>query len=498
MPSHAAEFDFVSIPELRTNSLLAGLPIKFLEFNERTVVRRRFRQGEVICRAGEFGSTAWLIVRGRLEVEIPGTPEPLIIDESDHIVGEMACLSHRRRTATIRAGSDGVELWEIRRNFLDMLRRYRASRAELDRIYLERALGHGLNRTELLDGDFGPEYVLPTEERERVIEVLRAAARCRLADPGQVIVQQGERARDFYFIRLGNVKVTQRPHPDEGPEAVQDSLGPGRSFGEVALLSGVSPADLGLATNPVAELLPPGLPPGVRTTSCVALDNVELVSFPVEAFVAVLRDYPRFRARVLNMALRRLGTRGEAPAAGLDDYLEQGLFHAQRLLALDLTKCTRCDECTRACAGSHLDIARLIREGQRFGNYLVASSCRSCEDPYCLVGCPVDSIHRRPSLDGRDRLAVYIENWCIGCGLCESNCPYGSITMIERPNPAAAAGRSVRATIQRASNCDLCEPIGGLTGHEPMCVHSCPHDAAHRMTGAQLRAVLGTPGGFST
>ena len=47
-----------------------------------------------------------------------------------------------------------------------------------------------------------------------------------------------------------------------------------------------------------------------------------------------------------------------------------------------------------------------------------------------------------------------------------------------------------RATIRRATNCDLCEPIGGLTGHEPMCVHACPHDAAHRMTGPELRAAV--------
>lgn len=479
------EFDFVPVDELRGNALLAGLPYKFLEFNDRTVVRRRYQRGDVICRQGEFGSTAWLIIRGRLELELPDRAAPTYIEEEDRIVGEMACLSHRRRTATVRASEDGVELWEVRRNFLDMLRRFRASRAELDRIYLDRALAHGLSRTELLDGDFGAEVALSTDERDALIRDLRPAARCRLADPGQIVVQQGEKARDFYFIRLGNVKISQRPEGG-GPEAVHDYIGPGRSFGEVALLSGVEPRDLGLTVNPVAELLPPGVAPGIRTTSCIALDNVELVSFPVDAFIAILRKYPRFRSRVLRMAVDRLAAPLAPPATGLDEYLNQGLFHAQRLLALDLTKCTRCDECTRACSNSHLDIARLIREGQRFGSYLVASSCRSCEDPYCLVGCPVDSIHRRPSSDGLDRLAVYIEDWCVGCGLCEQNCPYGSITMVEQPNPQGREA-GARATIRRATNCDLCEPIGSLTGGEPMCVHACPHDAAHRMSGPELR-----------
>jgi CRP-like cAMP-binding protein/NAD-dependent dihydropyrimidine dehydrogenase PreA subunit len=481
-------FDFVPIDELRTNPLLRGLPYKFLEFNDRTVVRRRYERGKVVCREGEFGSTAWLIIRGRLAVEAAGNPEPILLDENDRIVGEMACLSHRRRTATIRAYDDGVELWEIRRTFLDMLRRFRGSRAELDRLYLERALANSLSRTELLDGDLGPDLALSDAERSALIDDLRRSARCRLADPGQLIVQQGEPAREVFFIRLGNVKVTHRP-PSGGPEAVVDSLGPGQSFGEVALLSTLDPAELGLALNPIAERLPPGYDPGVRTTSCTALDNVELVIFPAEAFYKVLRKYPRFRERAVRLALRRVDDAPRQPAAGLDEFLDQGLFHAQKLLALDLTKCTRCDECTKACDNSHLDIARLVREGRRFGHYLIASSCRSCEDPYCVVGCPVDSIHRRPSADGLDRLAVYIEDWCIGCGLCEKNCPYGSITMVERPNPRAGQP-GVRATIRRATNCDLCEPIGALRGGEPMCVHACPHDAAHRMTGAELRAAV--------
>ena len=41
-------------------------------------------------------------------------------------------------------------------------------------------------------------------------------------------------------------------------------------------------------------------------------------------------------------------------------------MNAQSLLVLDLEKCTRCDECTRACSDSHNGVTRLIREGLRF------------------------------------------------------------------------------------------------------------------------------------
>ena len=39
--------------------------------------------------------------------------------------------------------------------------------------------------------------------------------------------------------------------------------------------------------------------------------------------------------------------------SSLGSFLDQGLMNAQSLLVLDLEKCTRCDECTKACADTH-------------------------------------------------------------------------------------------------------------------------------------------------
>jgi Fe-S-cluster-containing hydrogenase component 2 len=115
-------------------------------------------------------------------------------------------------------------------------------------------------------------------------------------------------------------------------------------------------------------------------------------------------------------------------------------------------------------------------------------------DPYCLVGCPVDAIHR----DGTS-LEIKIEDYCIGCGLCADNCPYGNINMHGFPKLEAdpktgklkkafeqREGRKIPVIQQRATTCDLCKSIDG----RPSCVYACPHDAAHRVTGQELLQII--------
>ena len=147
----------------------------------------------------------------------------------------------------------------------------------------------------------------------------------------------------------------------------------------------------------------------------------------------MLRKFPVLRRRLVELALKRLGEHGTVRPE-MADYMSQSLYQGQSLLVLDLTKCTRCDECTRACVAQHgeeshgVPLTRLLREGLRFGDNLIATSCRSCKDAYCMIGCPVDAIHR-----GRHQQIV-IEDHCIGCGLCANNCPFGNIWMAPNLN----------------------------------------------------------------
>jgi Fe-S-cluster-containing hydrogenase component 2 len=98
-----------------------------------------------------------------------------------------------------------------------------------------------------------------------------------------------------------------------------------------------------------------------------------------------------------------------------------------------------------------------------------------------MVGCPVGSIRRRQSRE------IIIEDWCIGCGKCAENCPYGNINMhpfkTDQTAPDPNDPRRMLPVLQmKATNCDLCIELDG----QPSCVYACPHDAAHRMKGHEL------------
>jgi CRP-like cAMP-binding protein/Fe-S-cluster-containing hydrogenase component 2 len=464
-----------------------GVSGTFLELNQGAVVKRSIPRGEIICREGEFGSTAFYILEGAVDVFIT-TPiahvqqedaaggwlsriRSKLSDRGQHtraeesgrryipidapvdlpydkpiaelgageLFGEMTCMSFHPRSATVRAKTDVVVL-EMLRNVLDILQKNKTFRAELDRKYRQRALETHITSVPVF-ASMPPDFIAYLRDR---VELIRYS-------PGEVIVRQGDAADAFYLVRLGFVKVSER-HP--GGDLVLNYLGRGAYFGEMGLLGG-----------------------GVRTATCTALDHVDVVRIAGEDFHLMLSRFPAIREGLeavardrAEMNRRRIAATEHVP---IGEFLNQGLMEAQSLLLLDLEKCTRCDQCVKACADAHDGVTRLVREGLRFDKYLVATSCRSCRDPLCMVGCPVGSIRRRNSME------IIIEDWCIGCGLCVRNCPYGNLNLhpfaVQTPDPAQPA-RMIASTRKKATGCDLC-----MEHEEPSCVYACPHDAAHRV-----------------
>jgi CRP-like cAMP-binding protein len=485
-------------------------------------VLHRYRKGQTVCVEGEFGSTAYYIVSGTVEISIQNplahlrtSPAAglfgrsmarmksfLLNDGQDkraeaherkfigidanvdlpmskpiaelgpgELFGEMTCRTFQPRSATVIAREECVMV-EMLRVILDMLVGTRqiseASKATAKAVKVPTFKGTSFKAQ--MDEKYR-QRSLETHLRsvplfgsvgEEFLRYLKDKVELVSYNQSEVICKEGEEADAFYLIRSGMVRISQAM---PGGEMVRTYLSRGDYFGEIGLLRSIK-----------------------RIATCTALDAVDVVKVPGAEFSLMLEKFPGVRAQLEPVAEARMAATKSrvAPAGlGLDDYLNQGLFEAQNLLLIDLDNCTRCDACVQACAKAHDGISRLLRDGLRYDHFLVATACRSCRDPLCMTQCPVGSIRRKENLE------IIIEDWCIGCGKCAELCPYGNINMhplevvkevrteVKSPNPNIPPTVKVekkKSTTYKANTCDLCTQLS-----VPSCVYACPHDAAKRV-----------------
>ncbi len=497
----------LSADQLLQYAPFADIPRASLEKFPGAVVLRKFTRGEIICREGEYGSTAFYISKGRVEVYLAAPLAHVKARKDEHLFarglrrwfrkfstfmagdredprdtarrtkvipidapvdldmhrpiaemgvgdlfGEMTCLNFYPRSATVRALEDCEMLEMIRPTLTLLQKRSKAFKEKLDQGYRQRAVRTHLRGLPLFE-----------ELPDAKIEELAAKVELLSYEPGQVILKQGDPADAAFLVRLGFVKVSQA---FPGGEMVMRYLHRGDYFGAAGILSS-----------------------GVRAATCLAADHVELVRIPREDILALMEASPRVHQEFHKDLERVQTSTGQAfvspSTLPLDDLLERGLMQAQNLLLIDLESCTRCDDCVRACADSHDGVTRLVREGIRFDKYLVATSCRSCADPLCLIGCPVGSIHRQDSME------IVIEDWCIGCGLCAKQCPYGNINMhpvTTTEDVPGEPGWQQPVVKSKAVTCDLCSGM-----EEPSCVYACPHSSAMRVDPQEFFISRSTP-----
>lgn len=108
---------------------------------------------------------------------------------------------------------------------------------------------------------------------DRLVEIARAAE-SRVVPRDGIVFRQGDAPDGFYIVASGSVRVTKKN--ERGMERELGILGPGDSFGEMALLTGET-----------------------RAADIVALEDTRLTVLSKEQFDGILREFPHLYTKFM-------------------------------------------------------------------------------------------------------------------------------------------------------------------------------------------------------
>jgi len=486
--------------ELRDLPIFGGVPAKardkILEKVRKYMYWVDFADRDVILREGDYSDSAFFIARGRVEVQLASaareatsrqaklTPQAIkkalfskpkaaaegdgmlgrgaspadrlgfdfrsddtVILSTQEIFGEMSALSRFPISASVRAVGS-VTVLKIQLPGLRMLMAASPDfRQFLNSRYRERTLARHLRAVGLF-ADVSPTFIDDLKNRAELLSF----------EPDQIVVEEGAAAEAFYLVRGGYVKVSV--HSGDAELAVT-YLRRGDYAGEVALL--------------LDEKWP---------FSLRALDYVELVKITKGDFKQLLESSPRVSEILWDqitamLKVRGAVTRNPVSSEYVQMAMESGLIHGESVLLMDLSTCTRCDDCVRGCAEAHEGEPKFVREGSKYRHWLIPTACYQCSDPVCMIDCPTGAISR----DAGSLEVTINPATCIGCTNCADRCPWDNIVMVET-GEVEGDGRPKEI----ATKCDLCldRPDG------PACVQQCPHGSAIRISFKNMDTVRTT------
>ena len=281
-----------------------------------------------------------------------------------------------------------------------------------------------------------------------------------------IIRTEGEYPNGLILIRSGFARLSQRL--GQGHRTLS-FLQRGQTFGFEELLHNYRTSEhiplqfslraigyvdfLFIPTRVVEEILLPSIPLDVLPTSN------EQPSFSKESLPSKKEEAARFN---LDPEM-------------IEFLVGERFINGTATMVIDLDRCTRCDDCVRACAATHDNNPRFIRHGKQFGSYMVANACMHCADPVCMIGCPTGAINRN-AFDGN---VIINDDICIGCATCANSCPYDNIRMVDIRDKKGNVflDQGSHKPIMKATKCDLCsDQLGG-----PACQRACPHNALTRL-----------------
>lgn len=392
--------------------------------------------------------------------------------ETGHWFGELAALGRTSRVATVF--SEGVsQLLEIRwQGIRDILRHDQNGKLKqyIEDAFRERALAAFL-RTDPLFHDCGPELMSRIVEQvefhtfgnydspkpfKEIIE-----NQSHSTEGGEpVIIREGDFPSGIVMIRSGLARISQRHY--NGRRTV-GYLSPGQVFGLEEIRAEVQ------SMTPVA-----------CQTQLSAIGHLNAVVVPTALVAELLKQreptdpvafhenkapVPESNSHVVELNDDTL----------ISELVDQNFVQGTSLMVIDLEKCTRCDDCVRACSTAHDNNPRFIRHGPILEKYMIPNSCLHCVDPVCMIECPTGAIFR----DFAQGDIIINDQTCIGCAQCASNCPFDAIRMVDIRDSKGniIVDSKTRSPLTQATKCDLCiDQRGG-----PACERACPQDALFRV-----------------
>ena len=237
---------------------------------------KRYAQDEVLVHTGEKAKGMELIVEGEAKVVVvaPTPPTSLLAKLSGqdqiaetvlvrmapgHVYGERSLRTGAPANATVRALSPMLSLHLTAEGFQTAIERIPAFRRFVDDLVTLRD-NSGLIKDLLLRHPF--LRLLGRDDMQRFIE----AGRLVRVAAGHSVVRKGDRTTDVYVVVRGRVGVMGGDYPKRETIATK---GPGWMFGHAAALLEVP-----------------------RTADVDAIDAVELLSVPANAFVGLVTRNP--------------------------------------------------------------------------------------------------------------------------------------------------------------------------------------------------------------
>ncbi len=470
-------------PELLGRSVVGNR--SWLETLGRFWTRARVAEARVTVNAAQAGTAT----RGNgpetrvFLQDIPGTLDLRQTRQlpAGELFGELAALTRTPRSATVIADSPG-EMLEMRwQGFRDLLRKDNGLREYVESLYRQNSLRGHLQQTPVLSGLSDELLQLVADDTEfesfgdfewnREFKSLRRRDVARKITAEPVIARQGDPADSLILIRNGFARLSRQY--GDGHQTIA-YLGKGQSFGLRELahnwkLDQHRPWSLSLRAVGYVDIL--RIPK--RTMEQHVLPYVPQSGLPPR--LTEPEPEPR-RGSPPAARERRMTPRDSELETGLLEFLvENRYINGTQAMLIDLDRCTRCDDCVRACAATHDNNPRFVRQGARYENWMIAGACMHCIDPVCMIGCPTGAIGR----DETTGNVVINDQTCIGCGTCAASCPYSNIRMVDIRDPGGApvVDQQQGKPVQKATKCDFCNQLPG----GPACQNACPHDALTRI-----------------